>query len=103
MQVSFLCFRKALDRLIALGTNRTGIRGCNLTRNTQPLQQQLYCLVALKCLFGNVHAFRGKRDNVMRTNGHIPIPLKLLEKHADCRSGYPQIPGKICRMNQLFL
>ena len=31
------------------------------------------------------------------------IPLKLLEKHADCRSGYPQISGKICRMNQLFL
>ena len=83
--------------------NCVGISGCNLTGNTQPLQQQLYCLVALKCLFGNVHAFRGKRDNVMRTNGHIPIPLKLLEKHADCRSGYPQIPGKICRMNQLFL
>ena len=82
--------------------NCAGISGCNLTGNTQILQQQLYCLVALKCLFGNVHALRGKRDNVMRTNSYILLLLKLLEKYGDGRSGYIQIPGKIYSMNRFF-
>lgn len=40
---------------------------------------------------------------MMCANGHIPFLLKLLEKHADGRSGYLQIPGKIRRMNRLLL
>ena len=32
----------------------------------------------------------------------LPIPLKLLEKHGDGRSGYLQIPGKISHMNRFL-
>ena len=104
--ISVVRFCKTPYGLIALLTyvvlDHTGIGRRHFTGDSQTFQQALNGMVSLLRLPCDDQTFGGEGNDMMCVNSHISFLLKLLEKHADCRSGYPQIPGKISRMNRFL-